>query len=66
MELTINGQSQRFAAAMSVAQLLEELGIEVKKVALERNLEIVPRSTFAQTMLCDGDQIEIVEFIGGG
>jgi thiamine biosynthesis protein ThiS len=49
-----------------VKNKLESLGVEVRGVAVERNLAIVPKSTFAETLLCEGDLIEIVEFIGGG
>ncbi len=66
MELTINGEPRRFDAPISVAQLLQNLGLDARKVALERNLEIVPRSAFETTTLGDGDKIEIVHFIGGG
>jgi thiamine biosynthesis protein ThiS len=50
----------------SVAALVAELGLDARKVAVERNLEIVPRSAYGQTALADGDRIEIVHFIGGG
>lgn len=66
MELTINGEKQTIPAPMSVAALLTHLGVDVRGVAVERNMEIVPKSTFADTLLCAGDMIEIVEFIGGG
>lgn len=66
MELTINGEPRRFDAPISVAQLLRDLDLDARKVALERNLEIVPRSAFDATTLGDGDRIEIVHFIGGG
>jgi thiamine biosynthesis protein ThiS len=45
---------------------VETLGLDLRKVAVERNLEIVPRSIYAQTLLAEGDRIEIVHFIGGG
>ncbi|HUC17848.1 MAG TPA: sulfur carrier protein ThiS [Acetobacteraceae bacterium] len=51
---------------LSVAGLIAHLGLEVRKVAVERNLEIVPRSLYAETWLAAGDQLEIVHFIGGG
>lgn len=51
---------------MSVAALLESLNLPAAKVAIERNLEIVPRNAYGQTMLTAGDRIEIVHFIGGG
>jgi thiamine biosynthesis protein ThiS len=51
---------------MTVADLVDELGLNPKKVAVERNLEIVPRSTYPMVALVDGDQLEIVHFVGGG
>jgi sulfur carrier protein len=51
---------------MSVLGLLTELGLDMRKVAVERNEEIVPRSRYAETWLASGDQLEIVHFIGGG
>ncbi|MDB5451916.1 MAG: thiS [Caulobacteraceae bacterium] len=66
MRLTINGEDQSFASLAHVADLVAALGLDVRKVAVERNLEIVPRSTYAATPLADGDRIEIVHFIGGG
>lgn len=66
MRLTINGEEQSFGDALDVASLVARLGLDVRKVAVERNLEIVPRSTFGQVRLTDGDRIEIVQFVGGG
>ena len=66
MELIINGEARRFDATGDVAALVAALGLDARKVAVERNLEIVPRSTYAATPLADGDRIEIVHFIGGG
>ena len=66
MKLMINGEERSFVAAMSVEALLGELGVDPRKVAVERNLAIVPRSAYAGTGLSDGDRIEIVHFIGGG
>ncbi|MDB5429348.1 MAG: thiS [Caulobacter sp.] len=66
MQLTINGEERTFEALSDVAALVGALGLDLRKVAVERNLEIVPRSVYAQTALCDGDRIEIVHFIGGG
>jgi sulfur carrier protein len=67
MQLTINGETRAFDSAMPhVAALVAALGLDTKKVAVERNLEIVPRSVYASTPLADGDRIEIVHFIGGG
>ncbi|MAF47177.1 MAG: sulfur carrier protein ThiS [Rhodospirillales bacterium] len=66
MHLTINGEARTVTAPMSVFQLLGDLGLDQRKVAVERNLEIVPRSTYERVALTDGDKLEIVHFIGGG
>ncbi|MGE0409111.1 MAG: sulfur carrier protein ThiS [Amphiplicatus sp.] len=66
MRLTINGEKREFAAPMSVAGLLCALALEPRKIAVERNLEIVPKSAYAATALGEGDRIEIVQFVGGG
>lgn len=64
--ISVNGQSRMVASGLSVAGLLAELGLDERKVAIERNEEIVPRSTYATTDLNAGDALEIVHFIGGG
>ena len=64
--LTINGQSRSFPSPLNVARLIEELELEGKRIALERNGEIVPRSQFASVKLTDGDALEIVVAVGGG
>jgi len=64
--ITINGEPRRFDAAMSVRELLTGLGLDPAKIAVERNLEIVPRSQYAHVMAGEGDRFEIVHFIGGG
>lgn len=66
MKLTINGEERRFEKLSDLAALVAELGLDARKVAVERNLEIVPRSAYGSTALADGDRIEIVHFIGGG
>jgi sulfur carrier protein len=66
MRLWVNGEERRFEAALDVAALVAALGLDGRKVAVERNLEIVPRSTYAATALAEDDRIEIVHFIGGG
>jgi thiamine biosynthesis protein ThiS len=65
MELTVNGLTLR-SEARDLAGLVAELGLNPLKVAIEKNLEIVPRSLYALTPLGEGDRIEIVHFIGGG
>ena len=66
MRLTINGEDRNIENAGNVAELLGELGIASTKVAVERNLEIVPKTAYGETPLSDGDKFEIVHFIGGG
>ena len=66
LTVTINGEARELTGAMSVHELLASLGMDPAKIAVERNLEIVPRSLYAVTGLCDGDRIEIVNFVGGG
>ncbi|HEX3917769.1 MAG TPA: sulfur carrier protein ThiS [Caulobacteraceae bacterium] len=66
MRLTINGEERELAAVATLEALVAVLGLDKRKLAVERNLEIVPRSLFARTALADGDRIEIVAFVGGG
>jgi thiamine biosynthesis protein ThiS len=66
MNLTVNGEPRAFRLLGSLSELVAELGLDARKVAVERNLEIVPRSAYGRTALADGDRIEIVHFIGGG
>lgn len=66
IEVTINGEKQGFEGPLTVAVLLVELGLTEGKIAVERNLEIVPRSLYSETEVADGDRLEIVHFIGGG
>ncbi|MSP04368.1 MAG: sulfur carrier protein ThiS [Acetobacteraceae bacterium] len=64
--VTLNGESRALNMPISVAGLINQLGLDTRKVAVERNMEIVPRSTYTDTMLAEGDELEIVHFIGGG
>ncbi|CAI8357319.1 MAG: thiamine biosynthesis protein ThiS [Rhizobiales bacterium TMED143] len=66
MKITVNGEDQLLDGPISVSGLLVQLGISGGKVAIERNLEIVPKSAYENIVLADGDRIEIVHFIGGG
>jgi len=66
MNITLNGEPTALPPALSITQMLAHLSLAPAKVAVERNLEIVPRSLFAETMLEERDRIEIVRFIGGG
>jgi len=64
--VSINGEPRRFPQAISIAALIEEMGLTGKRIALERNGEIVPRSAFAAQQLAEGDKLEIVVAVGGG
>lgn len=66
ISIRVNGDDRRIAAGTTLAGLASALGLAPEKVAVERNLEIVPRSTLAEVALADGDAIEIVHFVGGG
>lgn len=70
LTLTLNGESRIFEGPadgpMSVSALVSGLGLDTRKVAVERNEEIVPRSRYSETSLASGDRLEIVHFIGGG
>jgi sulfur carrier protein len=66
ISLTINGKARTFGHPLSCADLVGELGLAGKRIAIERNGEIVPRSQFAQCLLQDGDRLEIVVAVGGG
>jgi len=66
MQLIINGETREFANAMTIGQLLEIIGLGGKFVAVERNLEVVSYTKYAETTLADGDRLEIVTLVGGG
>jgi thiamine biosynthesis protein ThiS len=66
ISITLNGAPHQARDGTTIAELVEELGLNPKKVAVERNLEIVPRSTLDQVRIGDGDSLEIVHFVGGG
>ena len=66
LTVTLNGEARQLNAPTSVRGLLESLGLDPAKIAVERNLEIVPRSTYSDVSVAHGDRLEIVHFIGGG
>ncbi|MCJ7544292.1 MAG: sulfur carrier protein ThiS [Phycisphaerae bacterium] len=66
MRVIVNGHPQDHAAATTLAQLLERLALEPRRVAVELNRRIVPRSRYAATSLADRDELEIVTLVGGG
>jgi sulfur carrier protein len=65
-EIKINGEIRQIPAMLTVAGLIDQLGYTGKRIAIERNGEIVPKSQHASTALTDGDQLEIVVAVGGG
>jgi len=66
MKLQINGAARDFASPLSIASLVEQLGMKQDRVAVELNCKIVPRELWAGTNLGEGDRLEIVHFVGGG
>ncbi len=66
MKLVINGDSREFADGLTLSQLVEELGMRGDRLAVELNRDIVARARWAETVLHDGDQLEIVHVVGGG
>ena len=66
MRVTVNGEVREAAPKATLLDFLASLGIDPAKVAVERNLEIAPRSTWGRVLMADGDRLEIVQFVGGG
>ena len=66
ISITVNGEPRRVAAGATIASMLRELGIDPARVAVERNLAIVPKSTLDEVAVTDGDRFEVVHFVGGG
>ena len=66
IEIVVNGESRTVPAGLTLAGLLHHLALDPRKVAIERNLEIVPRSAYDAIAITAGDRIEIVHFVGGG
>jgi thiamine biosynthesis protein ThiS len=64
--ISVNGELHPYPVRLNVAGLIAALGLDTRKVAVERNEAIVPRSTYDETWLASGDRLEIVHFIGGG
>jgi sulfur carrier protein len=64
--ISVNGEPRQMPQGATVAALLAAIGLDTRKVAVERNEEIVPRSTYSSVVLHEGDKLEIVHFIGGG
>ena len=66
MTIRLNGEPHRIAGPVSVSGLLETLGIDPRRVAVEHNLVVIKRDAYASTVVHEGDEIEIVNFVGGG
>ena len=66
LSVRVNGEQRRVAAGISVAAMLRELGLDPARVAVERNLAVIPRSALGEVEVEDGDAFEIVHFVGGG
>jgi len=66
VSIVVNGEARGVIGGATVAQLLEELGIQGGRVAIERNLQILPRAAWTETKVSLGDRYEIVQFVGGG
>lgn len=66
MQITLNGAPHQISPGMTLQQLVESLGPDPRGIAIERNLEIVPKSMHKSVVLEEGDQLEVVQFVGGG
>ncbi len=66
MQIRLNGEPHQLEGPLTVTELLERLGIDPRRVAVERNLVIVKRVQYSETVINDGDEVEIVNFVGGG
>ena len=66
LQIRVNGEQRAVVAGLSISEMLGEMGLNPRKVAVERNLEIVPRSSLGEVCVEDGDAFEIVHFVGGG
>lgn len=66
MQIIVNGESREISEGYTAAQLVEEMALGGKRIAMEVNLEIVPRSTYTDHTFKDGDQVEVVHAVGGG
>jgi len=66
MEITVNGHTQSVSEDFTAAQLVEQMGLVGRRIAMEVNLEIVPRSSYSEHTLSPGDRVEIVHAVGGG
>ena len=66
MQIQVNGEQREVEAKVSIAQLLEQMQLDPRYLAVERNLELVPRGQHVETLLAEGDRLEVVTLVGGG
>jgi thiamine biosynthesis protein ThiS len=66
MRVVLNGEEREIPDGLTIARLIEHLGVNPERVAVERNLEVVPRAEWARVEIREGDRLEIVHFVGGG
>ena len=66
MDITVNGEPRQIEGGATVAALLQTLGLDARHLAVERNLELVPRAEHSRTVLTPGDRLEVVTLVGGG
>ncbi len=66
ISVTVNGDARPVAAGSSISDMLQAIGLDPRKVAVEHNLEVVPRSALGEVRVSEGDRFEIVHFVGGG
>ena len=66
IKIILNGEEKNIEANLTISDLVSDLNLDIEKIAIEKNLEIVHNNAFSLTNICDGDKIEIVSFIGGG
>ena len=66
LAISVNGEERTVSEGLSIAAMLAELGLDPERVAVERNLEVVPRSSLGDVRVEDGDRFEVVHFVGGG
>jgi thiamine biosynthesis protein ThiS len=66
ISVILNGEAREIPHGSSVAAMLQAIGLDPRKVAVEHNLEVIPRSTFGDVEVSEGDRFEIVHFVGGG
>ena len=66
LSIRMNGEHRRVTAGLSIADMLNEMGVDPLRVAVERNLDVVPRGTLGELKVEDGDDYEVVHFVGGG